>query len=49
LITYGTAISAGTSWPTAFQIAFGTSTTTFYNQWVAYRQSLGAGSDTCGQ
>ena len=48
LMTYGTAIAAGTSWPTAFQSAFGTSTTDFYNQWVAYRQSLGSGSDTCG-
>ena len=48
LMTYGTAISRGTLWQTAFQSAFGTSTTSFYFQYPSYRTSLGAGSDTCG-
>jgi hypothetical protein len=48
LMTYGTAIGAGTSWPSAFQSAFGTSTTTFYGQFPSYRSGLGAGSDSCG-
>jgi hypothetical protein len=48
LMTYGTAISAGTAWPTAFQNAFGTSTTAFYDQYVSYRAGLGAGANTCG-
>jgi hypothetical protein len=48
LMTYGTAISSGTSWPTAFQSAFGTSTDAFYAQFPSYGASLGAGADTCG-
>jgi hypothetical protein len=48
LMTYGAAIGAGTSWPTAFESAFGTSTTAFYDQFPSYRSGLGAGSDSCG-
>jgi hypothetical protein len=48
LMTYGTAISRGTAWPTAFESTFGVSTSTFYSQYPPYRTSLGAGADTCG-
>jgi len=47
LVTYGNAVSTGTSWPTAFQNAWGTSTTSFYAGFPAYRSGLSA-SDTCG-
>jgi hypothetical protein len=40
LKTYGDALAAGTAWPTAFQTAFGTSTTTFYAQFQAYNAGL---------
>jgi hypothetical protein len=47
LMAYGTAVAGGTSWPTAFQNVFGTSTSAFYAQYPSYRASLSA-SDTCG-
>jgi hypothetical protein len=38
--TYGDAIAAGTPWQTAFQTAFGISTTTFYANFPGYRSGL---------
>jgi hypothetical protein len=40
LRTYGDAIATGTPWPTAFQSAFGTSSTAFYAQFPGYLASL---------
>jgi hypothetical protein len=40
LKTYADAIAAGTPWATAFQAAFGTSTTAFYAGYPAYRSGL---------
>ena len=40
LNTYSDAIAAGTSWPLAFQTAFGSSTTTFYGPFPGYGSSL---------
>jgi hypothetical protein len=40
LRAYGDAIAAGTAWPTAFQSAFGTSSTAFSAQFPAYKTSL---------
>ena len=48
LMTYGTAIASSTAWQTAFQSAWGTSTTAFYAQFPGYRTGLGAGADSCG-
>jgi hypothetical protein len=49
LNTYGDAIAAGTPWQTAFQSAFGSSTTTFYAQFPAYRAGLSVPSSyVCG-
>jgi hypothetical protein len=49
LITYGRAIGTGTSYASAFQTSFGTSTTTFYAGFPAYRSSLASLSSTaCG-
>jgi hypothetical protein len=49
LITYGTAIANGTAYALAFQQAFGTSTTSFYSGFPAYRSSLsGLSSTACG-
>jgi hypothetical protein len=39
LKTYGDAIAAGTDWHSAFQTAFGMSTSAFYSQFPAYRSS----------
>ncbi|HXD73368.1 MAG TPA: hypothetical protein VN628_06520, partial [Vicinamibacterales bacterium] len=49
LITYGSAIGRGTTFATAFQQAFNTSTTSFYSGFPAYRSSLaGLSSTACG-
>lgn len=40
LNTYMDAIAGGTPWSTAFQQSFGLSTTTFYDQFPAYRAAL---------
>jgi hypothetical protein len=40
LNTYGDAVAAGTPWQTAFQAAFGTSTTNFYASFPGYRSGL---------
>lgn len=40
LRTYADAVAAGTLWTTAFQSAFGTSTTAFYGQFPTYRSGL---------
>lgn len=49
LITYGNALAGGTAFTSAFQSSFGTSTTSFYAQFPAYRAGLASLSSTaCG-
>jgi hypothetical protein len=49
LITYGNAIANGSSYGSAFQTAFGTSTTAFYSGFPTYRANLaGLSSSACG-
>jgi hypothetical protein len=40
LLAFGNAVAQGTSWPTAFQTAFGTTSTAFYAQFPSYRAGL---------